>query len=49
MVLKFINKFKDRAEDPEDKEVETPKQIELLSNLEKLMREQNQILQQKKK
>lgn len=49
MVLKFINKFKDKAEDPEDKEVETPKQIELLSNLEKLMREQNQILQQKKK
>lgn len=44
MVLKFINRFKERAEDPENKEVETPKQIQLLSNLEKLMIEQNKIL-----
>ena len=44
MVLKFINRFKEKAEDPENKEVETPKQIQLLSNLEKLMIEQNKIL-----
>lgn len=44
MVLKFINRFKEKAEDPENKEVETPKQIQLLSNLEKLMVEQNKIL-----
>lgn len=48
MVLKFINKFKDKAEDPDNKEVETPKQIQLLSNLEKLMTEQNKILMNKK-
>ena len=48
VVLKFINKFRYKAEDPENKEVETPKQIQLLSNLEKLMKEQNRILQKKK-
>jgi large conductance mechanosensitive channel len=48
MVLKFINKFKNKADDPEDTEIETPKQIELLSNLEKLMVEQNKILKNKK-
>ncbi len=48
MALKFINRFKDKAEDPENKEVETPKDIQLLSNLEKLMAEQNKILLKKK-
>ena len=48
IVLKFVNRFKDKAEDPANKEVETPKQIELLSNLEKLMKEQNQILKNSK-
>jgi large conductance mechanosensitive channel len=49
VVLKFVNRFKDKAEDPSNAEVETPKQIELLSNLEKLMTEQNQILKKSKK
>ncbi len=44
IVLKGINKIRDRAEDPEDGEVQTPKNIELLSNLEKLMKEQNELL-----
>ncbi len=44
IMIKFINRFKEKSEDPENKEVETPKQIELLSNLEKLMTEQNKIL-----
>ena len=44
IVIRFINQFKDKAEDPKDKTVETPKNIELLSNLEKLMEEQNAIL-----
>jgi large conductance mechanosensitive channel len=48
IVLKFVNRFKDKAEDPDNKEVETPKQIQLLSNLEKLMTEQNQILKKAK-
>lgn len=47
MVLKVVNRFKDKAEDPENNEVETPKQIQLLSNLEKLMTEQNEILKNK--
>ncbi|WP_281543164.1 large conductance mechanosensitive channel protein MscL [Maribacter aestuarii] len=48
IMLKFIKRFKDKAEDPENKEVETPKDIQLLSNLEKLMAEQNKILLKKK-
>src|SRR6056297_536902 len=48
-VLKFVNRFKKKAEDPNNAEVETPKQIELLSNLEKLITEQNQILKKSKK
>ncbi|MGB6151294.1 MAG: large conductance mechanosensitive channel protein MscL [Pricia sp.] len=49
VVVKFINRFKARAEDPKDKTVETPKNIELLSNLERLMEEQNAILRKSKK
>lgn len=49
MVVKFINRFKKKAEDPENKAVETPKNIELLSNIEKLMMEQNTILKAKGK
>jgi large conductance mechanosensitive channel len=48
IVLKFVNRFKDKAEDPDNIQVKTPKQIELLSNLEKLMTEQNQILKKSK-
>ena len=44
LVLKGINKFKSKAENPEDTEVETPKNIELLSKMEKLMKEQNELL-----
>ena len=49
VVVRFINQFKNKAEDPKDKTVETPKNIELLSNLEKLMEEQNAILRKSKK
>lgn len=44
LVIKFINRFKRKAEDPHDKTVETPKNIQLLSNIEKLMEEQNSLL-----
>ncbi|RMA64479.1 large-conductance mechanosensitive channel protein MscL [Ulvibacter antarcticus] len=47
IVIKFINRFKKKAEDPKNKTVETPKNIELLSNIEKLMEEQNKILSKK--
>ena len=49
VVIKGINRFKSKAEDPKNKEVETPKNIELLSNLEKLMEEQNAILRKNTK
>ena len=47
MVIKFINRFKKKAEDPQDKTVETPKDIQLLSNIEKLMEEQNSFMKSK--
>ncbi len=44
IVIKGINRFKDKAEDPKNKEEKTPKNIELLANIEHLMQEQNKIL-----
>jgi large conductance mechanosensitive channel len=44
VVIKFINRFKSKSEDPINQEVATPKNIELLANLEKLMKEQNKLL-----
>lgn len=44
VVIKFINRFKSKAEDPENTEEITPKNIELLANLERLLQEQNEIL-----
>ena len=44
IVLKGINRVREKADNPEDPEVQTPKTIELLSNLEKLMKEQNELL-----
>jgi large conductance mechanosensitive channel len=48
LVVKMMNRYQAKAEDPKDKEVETPKNIQLLSNIEKLMEEQNSLLKQKK-
>jgi large conductance mechanosensitive channel len=47
VVIKVINRYKKKAEDPKDKTVETPKEIELLSNIERLMEEQNSYLREK--
>lgn len=44
LVVKFINRFKNKSENPQDKTVETPKDIQLLSSIEKLMKEQNDLL-----
>ncbi|MDC6388608.1 large conductance mechanosensitive channel protein MscL [Maribacter sp. PR1] len=49
IMLKFINRFKEKSEDPTNQEVKTPKNIELLSNLERLMKEQNTILKNQNK
>lgn len=48
IVVKFLNRFKKKAEDPKNKTVETPKDIQLLSNIEKLLEEQNGMLKNKK-
>lgn len=47
VVIKGMNRFKSKAEDPKDKEVVTPKDIELLANIETLMKEQNDLLKKK--
>lgn len=48
LVIRLINRFKKKSEDPHDKTVETPKNIQLLSNIEKLMEEQNTLLKNKR-
>lgn len=47
LVVKFMNRFRKKAEDPKNKTVSTPKDIELLTNLTELMQEQNEILKKK--
>ena len=47
VIIKFINRFKTKSEKPQDKTVETPKNIQLLSNIEKLLEEQNNFMKNK--
>ena len=44
VVVKFMNRLRTRAQDKNDKTVVTPKDIELLSSLQELMAEQNELL-----
>lgn len=44
VVVKGMNRLKDKSQDTNDKTVKTPKDIELLSNLNDLMAEQNKLL-----
>ncbi len=48
-VVKFMNRLRKRAQDAKDTTVVTPKDIELLSNLTELMKEQNDLLKSKLK
>lgn len=48
LVVKFMNRLKRKAQDTKDKTVVTPKDIELLSNLNDLMAEQNALLKAQK-
>ena len=48
LVVKFMNRFRRKAQDPKDKTVETPKEIQLLSDLTELMQEQNRLLKNSK-
>lgn len=47
IVIKVMNSFRNKAEDPKNTEVVTPKNIELLSRLNDLMEEQNKLLREK--
>ena len=47
LVVKVMNRLKRKSQDVEDKTVETPKDIKLLSDLKKLMEEQNKFLKSK--
>ena len=47
IVVKFMNRLRNKAQDTTDKTVVTPKDIELLSKLTDLMEEQNSLLKTK--
>ncbi len=48
LVVKFMNRLKNRADDVQDKTVNTPKDIELLTRVANLLEKQNEMLQNKK-
>ncbi len=48
LVIRIMNRFRRRAQNPKDQSTVTPKDIELLSNLNELMEEQNRLLRQNK-
>lgn len=48
IVVKFMNKLRLRAQDVKDTSVATPKDIQLLTDLTELLKEQNDILRNKK-
>lgn len=47
-IVRLMNRFRRKSEDPKNHTVATPKNIELLENLNELMREQNDFLKNKK-
>ncbi|WP_298556410.1 large conductance mechanosensitive channel protein MscL [uncultured Algibacter sp.] len=47
IVVKFMNRLRNKAQDTKDTTVVTPKDIELLSHLTELMEEQNALLKAK--
>ena len=49
IVVKFINNLNRQAEDPKDKTVSTPKNIELLTKMNVLLEEQNRLLKKQNK
>lgn len=48
LVVKFMNSLTNKAHDVQDKTINTPKDIELLSQLTELMQEQNDLLKKQK-
>ena len=48
LMVKFLNRIRDKSHDPKNKTVKTPKDIELLSQLTDLMKEQNELMKKEK-
>ena len=48
LVVKFINIIRNKAEDPQDVSIKTPKDIELLNEVTVLLKKQNDLLEKKK-
>lgn len=44
VVVKLMNRFRRKADDPKNEEIETPKNIEILTNIEKLLEDQNELI-----
>ncbi|MGJ5640665.1 large conductance mechanosensitive channel protein MscL [Formosa sp. S-31] len=49
LVVKFMNRLRKKAQDPEDKTVETPKDIQLLTTINESLKEQTSLLKGKMK
>lgn len=47
LVVKFMNRFRKKAEDPSNKTVRPARNVELLENIHQLMEEQNEFLRKK--
>jgi large conductance mechanosensitive channel len=47
LVVKFINIIRNKAEDPQDVTIKTPKDIELLNEVTVLLKKQNELLEKK--
>lgn len=47
IIVRLMNRFRRKAEDPNNKTVAPAKDIQLLENIKKLMEEQNQMLKKK--
>ncbi len=47
IVIKFMNRFRRKAEDPTNKNVAPARNVQLLENINKLMEEQNEMLKRK--
>ena len=48
IIVKLMNRLKNRAQDTDDLEVKTPKDIELLNKISTLLEEQNELMNSKK-
>ncbi len=49
LIVKMMNRLRQKSENEKDKTVATPKNIELLSDLKQLIKEQNDLLKSKSK